>query len=259
MGTRENRTGIFEMPNEPEIPDLFRIALRGLRLSMRTHTVCTVVSYNPATQKVTVLVDILTVVKNLITPATPIDPNPTSKQTPITLKDIPVGWPRTSQGYLTFPLTPGTKGELHVHDRSLEAWLSLGLATDPIAAWTHNLADSVFHPAVFNDANPITPPTSLTHAVLEGPLIALGAQAAIVPNPVLKGLDLVAAINTHAASVTAANGVLAGLATAWAGVPGPAQVAFAGGFAPWAAAIATADGVLATALADALSAKVFTE
>ena len=256
---RENRTGIFELPTDPEIPDLFRVALRNLRLSMRTHTVGTVTAYNPATQKVSVLVDILSVIKDFATPPSPANPTPVAKQLPVTLVDIPVGWPRTSQGYLTFPLTPGTKGELHVQDRSLEAWLSLGQATDPIAAWTHNLADSVFHPAVFNDADPITPPTSLTHTVLEGPLIALGAQAALVPNPVLKGLDTVQALTTYTAAINTANATLAGLATAWAGVPGPAQVAFAAGFAPWAAAIATAQAALVTALGNSLSTKVFTE
>jgi hypothetical protein len=178
MGTRENRTGIFEMPNEPELPDLFRIALQNLRLSMRTHTIANVVAYNPATQKVTVTVDILQVVKDNITPATPAQPNPVKIQTPITLTDLPVAWPRTSSGYLTFPITPGDKGELHVQDRSLEAWLSLGQATDPVAAWTHNLADSVFHPAIFNDANPITPPTDPTATVLDGTaLVKVGRNA----------------------------------------------------------------------------------
>jgi hypothetical protein len=237
------------MPNEPEISDLFRIALRGLRLSMRTHTVCTVVSYNPATQKVTVLVDILGVVKNLITPATPINPNPTSKQTPITLKDIPVGWPRTSQGYLTFPLTPGTKGELHVHDRSLDRWLTLGLATDPIAAWTHNLADSVFHPAVFNDADPITPPTSLTHAVIEGPLIALGAGAANpLASPVLVGTEVITAFTTYTSAVATA-------LTAW-GLTVPATPISNGVFI---GALGAANAALILTIPGWPSAKVFTE
>jgi hypothetical protein len=249
---RENRTGVFELPQDPEIPDLFRTALRNLQLSMRTHTVATVVAYNAATQKADVTVDILGVVKDNLTPPSPANPNPTTVQKPITLKGIPVAWPRTNQGYLTFPLTPGTKGELHVQDRSLEAWLSLGTATDPVAAWAHNLADSVFHPHVFNDANPITPPTSLSHAVLEGPLIALGAIAATVPNPVLKGLETTQAMNTYTTAVAAAY-------STW-------LAATAGGTAPTAVAngafifaLGAANGVLLATITGWLSTKVFTE
>lgn len=178
MGNREQRAGIYEMPNDPEIPDLFRIALRNLRLSLRTHTMATVTAYNPATQRATVLVDILSVVKNLDVPPTRTNPAPSTVQDPVTLANIPVAWPRTSTGYITFPLAPGDKGELHVQDRSLEAWLSLGQATDPVAAWTHNLADSVFHPAIFSDADPITPPTDPTATVVEGDaLVKIGRNA----------------------------------------------------------------------------------
>ena len=80
MSSRENRTGIFEMPNTPELPDLFRVALRNLKLQLRTHTVATVTAYNPTTQKVSVTVDILQIIKDNYTPPTPTNPNPTKPQ-----------------------------------------------------------------------------------------------------------------------------------------------------------------------------------
>lgn len=254
MANRENKTGVYDMPQDPELPDLFRIALRDLRLSMRTHTVATVKTYNPATQTATVTTDILQVITDHATPATAAVPNPTKQQSTVTLVDIPVAWPRTSQGYLTFPLTPGTKGELHIQDRSLEAWLSLGQATDPIAAWTHNLADSVFHPHVFNDKDPITPPTSLTHAVLEGPLVALGAGAAtaLPPIPVLKGTPVINAFFTYTTAVATAY-------TAWLNATSGGTVPTAIANGAFIFALGAANAILLATIPNWPSLKVFTE
>jgi hypothetical protein len=180
MGNRENRTGVFELGQNPELADLFRVALRGLTLALRTHTVGTVVAYNPATQRATVRVDILQVIKNLNAVPTAVNPNPTSTQIPVVLTNIPVAWPRSGGGYLTFPLATGDTGELHVQDRTLQQWTALGQATDPVGAFTHSLADSIFHPNVHPDTKPITPPTDLTAAVLHHDLrIKLGRAAAL--------------------------------------------------------------------------------
>ena len=177
MASRENRTGIFELTQNPEIADLFRVALRGLSLSLRTHSVGTVVAYDTETQRASVRVDALQVLKDLGVEPTPANPLPESVQPAIVLKEIPVAFPRTSSGYLTFPISVGDTGELHVQDRNLSQWLEIGQATDPVSAFIHNLADSVFHPNIFPASNPIAPPTSQTATVLEGPAINLGAQA----------------------------------------------------------------------------------
>jgi hypothetical protein len=246
MGNRENRTGIFELGQNPELADLFRVALRSLTLSLRTHTVGTVVAYNPATQKSTVRVDILQVIKDLQTRPTPANPNPTSTQDPVILTNIPVAWPRTGAGFLHFPLNPGDTGELHVQDRTLQAWLTLGNATDPVGAFTHSLADSVFHPNVAPDTNPMTPPALFaTHAVLDGPLIALGAVAA---SPLVKGTELASAFTTYTATVAAA-----GATHAAAQPPNPISNA------AYLVAITTATAVLASSIANWLSLKSFTE
>jgi hypothetical protein len=208
-----------------------------------------VVTYNSATQKVTVSVDILQVVKDHITPSTPVKPNPVTVQDPVILKDIPVAWPRTATGYLTFPLVPGDTGELHVQDRSLKLWLETGLPRDPVSAFTHNLGDSVFHPTLHADVDPITPPTSLTHAVLEGPLVALGALAASPSaQPVLKGLLVSQAFNTYCTTVATA------FAT-WGAIV-PPTAASNGAFI---GALGAANAVLLTTIASWISVKVFTE
>lgn len=201
MGKRDNRTGVFELPTQPELNDLFRVALRSVVLSLRTHTVGTVISYNPATQRATVSVDILQVIKDFGREPTPADPNPTHTQDPVIVSDVPVAWPRTGAGFLTFPLVPGDKGELHVQDRTLSQWLALGQATDPVGAFTHSLTDSVFHPNIHPNTDPL-PPTDLTATVLDGDaLVKIGANAA---DFLAKATALVSAIDGALAAAIAA-------------------------------------------------------
>lgn len=180
MGNRENRTGIFELGQNPELADLFRVALRNAALTLSCHTVGTVKAYNPATQKATVSVDVLQVIKDLQKSPSAADPNPVSVQDPILLTNIPVAWPRAGGGYLTFPLNPGDTGEIHVQDRTLAQWLALGKAVDPITSFAHSLADGVFHPNLHPDKDPIAPPTDQTAAVLHhDALIKLGRAAVL--------------------------------------------------------------------------------
>ncbi len=254
---RSLRSGPGDLPTNPEIEDLFGLSLRQIGLSLRTHTMGTIVSYNAATKRAVVSVDILQVVKDMSAEPTPVDPNPVKTLPPVIIKDIPVYFPCSGggQSWSTTPILPGDKGELHVQDRSLDDWLTLGAATSPTQAWTHALGDSVFHPCRLEDSSPL-PTTSLAAHVIEGPLIHLGALAA---SPVAKGPDLLSALNAYAAAISAANSALNGLAVAWAGLPGPNQVAFAAGFAAWNTAIGVAQANLALALAGALSAKTFTE
>lgn len=201
MGARENRTGIFELGQDPELADLFRVALRGLVLSLRTHSVATVESYNSATQLAKVRVDALQVIKDLGVSPTRANPLPSTVQPAIVLEDVPVAFPRTSSGYITFPLSKGDTGELHVQDRSLDQWLQIGQATDPISAFTHNLSDSVFHPNIFPASNPISPPTSSSATVVEGPTINLGPLAA---SPLVKGDQISNAFVTYCTTIATA-------------------------------------------------------
>lgn len=179
---RENRTSVFEIPQNPQIPDLHKSASRKLELELRAHSVATVTSYNPATQKVSVTVGILRVIVDNYTPATALNPNPTKTQAADKLIEIPVAWPSTNLGHSSLPLFPGDTGELHVQDRSLADWALKGIATEPTMAWAHEIVDSVFHPTINPDTNPInptgTPPgTRQDAAVLDGPLVAIGVGA----------------------------------------------------------------------------------
>lgn len=212
MGNRDNRTGVYELPKDPKIADLHREDGRKNRLTIRTHSVGTIVTYNPATQTATVSVDILQVIKDLNATPSAVNPNPTSIQAPIVLEGVPVYIPRSGVGptlsYDTMPLAPGDKGELHIQDRSIEAWKLAGIPTDPVAAWTHSMADAVFHPANFVKTTPITPPTDLTARVIEGPLVKLGRLAT---ESVIKGTTFAAAMTAYTSAVATAGATHAGI------------------------------------------------
>lgn len=176
---RENQTGVFEIPQDPKLADLFRAALRNLKVQIRTHTVGTVTAYDAATQRADVTVDVLQVVRDNFTQPTTANPNPVATLPAVKLKGIPVAWPRAGSSYLTFPLAAGDTGEVHIQDRNLGQWIQLGEASDPVSAITHALADGVFHPNIHPDNNPITPPTDEAAAVLESDEIKLGRLAAL--------------------------------------------------------------------------------
>lgn len=200
MGAENQSRDPFDLPQEPTLADLFRTAIRNAKLQIRTHLPAKVVAYDPALQKVTVEVGSLQVVRVSDAERLPktvqsmkgTPPNAEATMLPLVLQLIPVAWPRTSSGYLTFPLSTGDTGELHVQDRSLEQWLTAGLATDPVLAFTHALKDSVFHPGLHSDTSPISPPTDLTATVLDGTVVKIGRganEAIAKANPLIAALD----------------------------------------------------------------------
>lgn len=206
---RENRSvDPFDLDQLPGRSEIDRALARSIKLSIRTHIPSTVVSYNPATQKATVTVDALPVVKvtdplripkNILT-LKGVPPNAEAVLAPIVLVGIPVHVLGGQLNYVATALNPSDTGMLHVSDRSLEAWLQAGIPTDPVFAFTHALKDSVFYPGLRPTAKAIVPPPSGT--VIEGtPTIKLGAVAV---DAAIKGTTFVALMDTIIAAAVAA-------------------------------------------------------
>jgi len=242
----ENRQGPFTLSQFPELDELLQYVARTTALTLDSHRMATVESYNPNTQRVTVFVDSLAVVEDNSKRPTTANPNPKVTQAPKKLVDIPVAWPRTSGGYQTLPLGPGDRGELHVQDRGIDAYLLAGKPGAPQSFDTHGLADSIFHPTVIHNTDPITPPTDLNATVLHGATqIKLGRLA---NSPVLRGGDVQSAFTTYTAAINAAQAT-------WAAVV-PATSTSNGAFI---AALAVATAVLSTTIASWASLKTSTE
>lgn len=251
---REQRTGVYDLRENPSLADLLSAADRYLRVTIRTSTVVRIapsqpqpLGYDPLTQLCSVLVQQLTVTNN---PDVPQGPSATVTQPPVLLVNVPVAWPRTSAGYLTFPLTIGDSGELIVQDRSLAEWRKKGYPVDPIDNWTHNRGDGVFHPGLHSDIDPIDPGigTDPTATVLDGPPLAGIKLGRLAASPIVKGTELAAAFNAYSATIAAA-------AAAWAATVPPTSVSNGA----YIGSITAATVALQITIAGWLSTKALTE
>jgi len=236
--TQESRTGVFDLRETPELAELIRIHGRNMAVKMRTATVGTVTAtglqplgYDPAQQLCSIEVQQQT---------TLIDPDDSTKsilQDPVVLANVPVAWPRTSAGYLTFPLAVGDTGELIIQDRSLTEWLKKGSPVDPIDNWTHNISDAVFHPGLHSKIDPILPPTDITATVLEGTTIKLGRTALPIVNTLVLEQALIAAMSAM---------FTAGIGAGTGAVGTTGTLAFTAAQAAWETTIAIALGTTKT-------------
>lgn len=216
------------------LTELSETIARRVKVEMRTGTVGRVVSFNAATRRVDVLVDILAVVED-------VDGNGVTQE-PIRLTGVPVHYPGSSQAGATWTLVPGDKVWLKVSDRSLEDWLAkAGAAGAPRARWTHALSDAIAEPMdIFG--GPVDP----TAFVLDSAtLIKLGAGAV---SQAVKGTELHTALTAYTTAVASAG-------AAHAGVVPPTAISNAA----FIVALTTATATLASALAGILSAKVQVE
>lgn len=171
-----------------DLEGLFRAHSRKMKLEIRTVVPASLVSFNSATNRAIVQLEILPRVRvddptrqptaALIPAAPPLKNEATLAPIPIGAPTgIPVSWPSGAMGRLTFPLTPGDQGLLLVADRALEDWLLQGIPGPAPFAATHNLKDSVFLPCQLSATKPFVPPIDAAAVVLDGPQVKIGALA----------------------------------------------------------------------------------
>ena len=181
-----NRTGLFDNRQELDFPQLFKIFAQMLRMSIHTCAPGKLVAtqqqpngYDPATQKASIEIQFRRVEKDLQSETGVIVRNAQ------VVPNIPVAFPRTQQGYLTFPLNIGDTGTVIFSDRVLNSWLQssdainqTGKAIDPILNREHDYTDGIFMPGLHTDGNSISPSTDQTATVLHDDLlIKIGRQA----------------------------------------------------------------------------------
>lgn len=189
MGRENVNPGPHKRKPRQKLDELLSILRRAVKLEMRTHVPAMVVGYvPPPVNKAAVIVQMLKVVR--VTDATKLPstmvsmkglpPDAEATLAPVTLPNCPVSLPAGSQGGMTWPVTAGDYGMLHVSDRSLKAWLQAGAPCDPVLAATHALSDSVFYPGLHPDSAPL-PATSFdpVATVLYGNQVKLGDNTAI--------------------------------------------------------------------------------
>jgi len=192
------------------LEEIFRAHGQKVKVEIRTHIPATVVAYDPTTNRATVTVQHLRVVRvrdltrppKAIVALKGVPPDAEATLAPIVLTQIPVAQLVTTRGRFTVPIDPGDTGMLHVSDRALEKWLLSGVPADPGLALTHDLKDSVFYPGLAPVTKPAVPPIDSAATVVDGtPNVKLGSLAV---SPVPRWVQLVAAIDALLAAGNAA-------------------------------------------------------
>jgi hypothetical protein len=210
MGS-ENQTGLYALPPDPELADLYRVWARKIGLAIRTAVPGTVTAYNPTTQEASVRCDYLQVQRVTQQVAGQPDPSETNQErasAPILLTNVPVCPAGAGDGesYLTFPITPGCTGVLVVLDRSKDTWVNrtASVAVDPVKSAIHSLADCVFFPGLTDRAHRIavSAGTSIA-AVLESSQVYLGKEATPTSSVTI-GEQLIIAVDAMLAALVAA-------------------------------------------------------
>lgn len=113
---------------------------RSLQPTIRTHLIGQVVSYDPTTNTAEIQPCVNTIRMG--------DPeNPTTKQLPV-LADVPVQLLGSGKLWMAVAPAVGSYGTLHVSDREIETWLSLGGIVDPGDPRMHTLSDCWFEPGI---------------------------------------------------------------------------------------------------------------
>lgn len=167
--------------SSPTLGALFRALIKRVKLEVYVNLPATVTLYDTTTERATVTIGWLEVVRNLDVPT----PNAELPQPPKVLTGIPVAWPDNGAGDgYRFPIVPGvTTGSVRVYDRSLASWMMSppGVPVDPFFAFTHALADSVFWPDLRPKVVPVTPVANpAAHVVRASTLLQLGGDPAVL-------------------------------------------------------------------------------
>lgn len=154
---------------EPTLTDVVQTLQKAIFLGLKVAAPAKIVTFDATTQTADVKLELITVLQQ---------DGQEVPQLPLVVRDIPVVFPRSSAGYLTFPVNPGDTGQLIVNDRSLDKWCTQGTTVDPGLNHAHNLIDGVFYPGLHPTSQPMVPPTDGTATVVEGTAsIKLGRQA----------------------------------------------------------------------------------
>lgn len=158
---------------EPTLDVLVQRLRRVIELDLRVCMPARVVTFDAATCKATVRLELLRV-QEIRGEAVP--------DIPTIIPLVPVVLPRNAIAGVTIPILPGDTGRVVFSDRALAAWLQNGnpvAPVDPENGRAHNLADAMFEPGVFTDADAIAAgPIDMTATVVEHPaLVKLGALA----------------------------------------------------------------------------------
>jgi hypothetical protein len=188
----------------PNLEDVIREAIDSYSLRVHTALPGVIKEWDPDTQTASVLPAVQTAVRDLkgrhIFETLPL------------IYDVPVMFPRTLAGYMTFPIQVGDTGLLIFPELDPAQWLCSDPNAPPKSAGDqrrHDLSGAVFIPGLYQYANKITDFDSDNVVLSSTSLVKVGGASATDPVVLMSKLEaqlsiLVAGIN--AAAVVANDG-----------------------------------------------------
>lgn len=69
------------------------------------------------------------------------------------INNVPIVWPGSTKGVLSFPITAGDTVLLVFSERSLDVWKSKGGEVEPLDRRKHDISDAIAIPGLFSFAN----------------------------------------------------------------------------------------------------------
>lgn len=126
------------------IEEAIRAGIDAALVEVHTALPCRVVSYDATEQTVTVQPSIKRVF---------VDDG--EKTIPV-LTGVRVGFIRTSQHAVTFPIAKGDEGLLIFNERDISAWRKSGDTLAPSSSRKHSYSDALFIPQMYSDPNKLS-------------------------------------------------------------------------------------------------------
>ncbi len=126
-----------------------------------------------------------------------------------TIEDVPVVFPRSNAGGVTFPIEVGDSVMLVFSQRSLDDWIESGGNVELTDFRMHNLTDAIAIPGLYSESERLDPPPATDATDVRGDKIVLGNTGAADEPVVLGNIlqtnleDLIQAIEDLVALITA--------------------------------------------------------
>lgn len=206
---------------KPTLELLLQLAIEARLAELHVSLPCKVISYDAAKQTV----DLQPLIKRTRTAR-----DGTTESTDMkSLQKVPVAFPRTSGGWITFPINTGDIGMVTFAERSIKDWMgkSAGEVVEATERTLHPLGGAWFYPGAYPSASPLSGGADDANVVIHtGSKLDLGEKGLndadnLVALAKLVKAELTAIVSNVNTNYTALTDTLTAITSLLNAAPGP--------------------------------------